>query len=160
MKIIIISAIGKNRVIGKDGKIPWHSKEDFLHFKNKTINNVVLMGRKTYESMGKALLNRKNIVISSKGINLPDADVYNSYEEGLKRGKEYAEKNNCDLFIIGGASIYQRGLENADYLYLSYIKGEYKGDVFFPDFERMGNWEEKSREEFNDFTFTIFKRKS
>lgn len=159
MKIIIISALGNDRVIGKNGKIPWHSKEDFLHFKNQTLNNVVLMGKNTYQSMGRALKNRKNIVVSREKIDIKDADVYNRYEEGLEMGKEYAKKNNCNLFIIGGASIYERGLEDAEYLYISYMKGSYKGDVFFPEFESTNNWIEKSRKEFNDFTFVIYQKK-
>ncbi len=159
MKIIIIAAVAKNLVIGKGEKIPWHSKEDFLHFKRKTLDNVVLMGRKTYQSMGKALPQRKNIVISRELESLPDAEVFKTYEEGLERAKDYAREKGIDLFIIGGGSIYKRGLEDADKLYISKMKGEFEGDIFFPEFESSNKWVIESKEEFQDFTFEIWKRK-
>ncbi|MDD3072601.1 MAG: dihydrofolate reductase [Candidatus Pacebacteria bacterium] len=159
MKIIIIAAVSKNNVIGKGSKIPWHSKEDFSHFKEKTLNNVVLMGRKTYESIGKALPRRKNIVITGEKKSFSDAERYDSYKEGLTGAKEYAKKNNCDIFIIGGGSIYNQAIEDADFLYISHMKSDFEGDVFFPDFEKTKKWTIKSKEEFNDFTFIVWERR-
>ncbi|MBC2857226.1 dihydrofolate reductase [Cetobacterium sp. 2A] len=118
--IIAIVAMTKDRVIGLDGKIPWDVKEDLSLFKKKTINNVVIMGRKTYESIGKPLPNRINIVISSdKGYKAGDAVVCNSIEQGLEFAKKIINK---DIYIIGGSTIYRQCMKYIDKICVSYIK--------------------------------------
>lgn len=156
VKVKIISAVAKNGVIGNGPDIPWYIPEDFKHFKECTTGNVVVMGETTYKSMGKALPNRKNIVLSFDLKELPDADVYNDYEIGLSAAKKYAEENDCDVFIIGGGAIYKLGMTDAEELYISEVKGEYEGDVYFPDYS---DWKEVSAEDKGEFVFKIFRRK-
>jgi len=155
MKIKIISAVAKNRVIGNDMEIPWYIPEDFKHFKKCTTGNVVVMGETTYRSIGKALPNRYNIVLSFTLKELPDATVYNDYEVGLSAAKKYALENDCDIFIIGGGSIYELAMKDADELYISEVRGNYQGNVFFPDYS---NWKEISTEDREKFIFKIFKK--
>lgn len=130
MKLAIIAAIGKNRVIGKDGKLPWHISEDLKRFKRLTTGHTVLMGRKTFESMGKPLSNRRNVVISS--MQIPNIETYSSSDEALAT-LEDQEK----VFIIGGEQIYTQLLGRADELYLTLVDKDVEGDAFFPPFEHL-----------------------
>ncbi|MGE0793297.1 MAG: dihydrofolate reductase [Candidatus Woesearchaeota archaeon] len=157
--IITIAAMTKDRVIGNGIKIPWHIAEDFKLFKELTTGHAVLMGSTTYNSMGKALPNRKNFVLSFNKIELSDAEVYSSFEEGLNAAKLWAEENNKYVFIIGGASIYKLGLGVSDKLYLSHVKKDYEGNVFFPEIN-WNEWvEEKDKtKDFEEFTFKSYKR--
>ena len=127
--IKIIVAMTYNKVIGNEGKIPWHYAEDFKHFKKETLNGVVIMGRKTYESIGKPLPNRENIVIST---TLKDDKVIvcKSFDEALKKAKEFDKT----IFIIGGSRVYKEGLKFADELIISHIEKNYEGDTYFPNF--------------------------
>lgn len=132
MKLAIIAAIGKNRVIGKDGKLPWHISEDLKRFKRLTTGHTVLMGRKTFESMSKQLTNRRNVVISSKPI--PNVETYSSIENALD-----ALADQEKVFIIGGGQIYAQLLNRADELYLTLVDEEIDGDAFFPPYEHLLN---------------------
>jgi dihydrofolate reductase len=156
MDIIIIAAVAENGVIGKGNEIPWYIPEDFKLFKRFTSGNVVLMGSKTYASIGKALPNRHNIVISRKIKSLDDAVVADSYEGGLEKAKAYAAENNCDVYIIGGASIYELGIKDANQICLSHVKGTYDGDTYFPKYD---GWVETEKQEFEDFTFKRYERR-
>jgi dihydrofolate reductase len=157
--IITISAITKDRVIGKGPNIPWHIPEDFKLFKRLTTGHAVVMGSTTYKSMGKALPNRYNVVLSFEPIKLPDAVVFTNFEEGLKHAKEWAKENGKDVFIIGGATIYKLGLPYSDKLYLSHVKKDYDGDVFFPSFS-ADDWEIEREQDYKEFTFRVYKRKN
>ncbi|PIP63668.1 diacylglycerol kinase [Candidatus Roizmanbacteria bacterium CG22_combo_CG10-13_8_21_14_all_34_12] len=138
--ISIIAAIGKNRELGKDNKLLWRISQDFKRFKDLTSNHVVIMGRKTYESLPKKfqpLPNRINVVITRnknaiKGlINQTTTIFCNSIETALDKAKEF----NNEIFIIGGASIYQQGIKYADKLYLTLVDKEYlEADAFFPEY--------------------------
>lgn len=150
MKKIIISAVSENGVIGNDDKIPWHIKEDFLHFKNKTTSNIVIMGSKTYQSMGKALPKRLNVVLSRSIKKLPDALVFSNFEESVRASEIIAKNQNSDIYFIGGSAIYEAGLREADVMYLSHVKGSYEGNVYFPEFSK-DEWEVESEEEYKDF---------
>ena len=154
MKLISIAAVTKERVIGNGPKIPWYIPEDFKHFKAQTLNNVIVMGSTTYKSIGKALPKRHNIVLS-KSLKLDDAQVCNSYEEGIAEAKKYAQENDCDVFIIGGGSVYEQAMKDVDYLYISEVKGDFEGDVFFPDYS---DWNLQSEEDKGEFVFKIFKK--
>ena len=124
--ISMIAAMSKNRVIGKDNKLPWHIPEDLSWFKSQTINKTILMGRKTYESLGKPLKNRNNLVLT-KNINYSAAEgvkIYGDIDSVLKENKE--------LFIIGGQQIYELFLPYANKIYLTVIESEIDGDSFFP----------------------------
>jgi dihydrofolate reductase len=156
--ISIIAAIGKNRELGKDNKLLWRIPEDMKRFKDLTLGQVVIMGRKTYESLPKKfrpLPNRINIVISRHPelVSGSQQDVETclpsgrqvrhnintiicfSIEQAIDKAKEF----NKEIFIIGGASIYSQGLKYADKLYLTLVDKEYPdADVFFPDYKDFG----------------------
>ena len=112
----VIVAVNENLVIGKDNKLPWHSSEDLKYFKRITSDNVVIMGRKTYESIGKALPNRVNIVISNT-TTFDDVITVNSFHEALNEASKYTK----EIFVIGGASLYEQVLNDAEKLYLTWV---------------------------------------
>jgi dihydrofolate reductase len=117
-----------NRVIGKEGKIPWHIPEDFKWFKKTTAGAAILMGRKTYESLGRPLPNRRNLVVT-RGTDLPGVEMVRDLE--TFRPEDYP----CDVWVIGGAEIYRQMLGRCEALYLSLIPRVVEGDTFFPAFE-------------------------
>ena len=128
--ISLVVAYSKNRVIGIDGQMPWHLPEDLKHFKELTLNKIVVMGRKTYESIGHPLPNRTNIIISSTlKLNEPNCFTLSTIQEALA----YAGKN--DIVFIGGARIYEEALSYVDTMYITEIDKEYHGDTFFPAFD-------------------------
>ena len=136
MRIAMIAAMANNRVIGKDNKMPWHLPADLKHFKKMTLGKPVIMGRKTYQSIGKALPGRRNIVISRQGTALStDADWVQSIEQALALVQAEAE-----VMIIGGAEIYRQALPMADKLYITDIDLTVEGDAFFPDYQADGPW--------------------
>ena len=123
----LIVAFDENNLIGKDNSLPWHIPEDLKHFKTLTTGNRIIMGRKTFESIGKPLPNRENIVLSKNGFIYEGIKVYSKVEELLKTLND--EKKN---YIIGGAGIYKELLPLVDILHISHVKGAYEGDVYFP----------------------------
>lgn len=150
--ISIIAAIGKNRELGKDNKLLWHIPEDFKRFKDLTSGHVVIMGRKTYESLPekfRPLPNRANIVVTrDMNFNAKGITVCHSIEEALQFAKQ--EKTSAvfplpsptaevkEIFIIGGASIYEQGIKYADKLYLTLVDKEYPdADAFFPEYSEF-----------------------
>ena len=143
MKISMIAAMAKNRIIGKDNQMPWHLPADLKHFKAITLGKPVIMGRKTYESIGKALPGRTNIVITtSSTYTLPDAIVVNSCESALS----VAGKNTDEVMIIGGGAIYKAFLPIAEQLFLTFIDLHTDGDTQFPDYEKVANWHINERQ--------------
>jgi dihydrofolate reductase len=124
-----IAAMSLNRVIGRGNQIPWHLPEDFKWFKRMTTGNVVVMGRKTFESIGKPLPNRETIVVSRSGFSHPGVRTVASLEE-IDLAKDERE-----IFICGGAQIYEQALDKCSDLYLTLVKREVEGDAFFPEFE-------------------------
>ena len=157
MKIKIIAALTQKRVIGNGLTIPWYIPEDFKHFKNCTLHNVVIMGLKTFQSIGKALPKRYNIVLSKSVKCIEGVHMCSSYEKGLEEAKRVANERNCDIFIIGGGQIYNRAIDDCDELYLSIVKGDYKGDIYFPKYLQF---DEVSSEDRGEFVFKIFKTNS
>lgn len=142
MKISIIAAIGKNNVIGVDNGLPWNLPADINHFKKMTINKPVIMGHKTFESIGKPLPNRENIILTLDKDFAPEGClVAYSIEEALKLAGDVKE-----VMIIGGVSIYKQFLSFADKMYLTLIDGEFAGDAFFPEFNK-NEWQEVVRED-------------
>ncbi len=154
-EIIIIVAASENNVIGKDGKIPWHIKEDLQRFKKMTLNHPVIMGRKTYESLPiKPLKDRTNIVLTrDKNFNPPDAIVKNSLEDALKYCKNYDK-----VFIIGGQSLFEEGLKVADTLELTRVNGNYDGDALFPEVN-FDEWVLKNKDEREAYSFLTYARR-
>ncbi len=130
--INIIVAMSQNWVIGKNNQLPWKIKEDLIRFKQLTTGNVVVMGRKTYESIGKTLPNRINIVLSrDETFNPKDVIVFNDTEKCITFCKNL---KGIDTFIIGGQQIYEQTLKHAQRLYITQIKEKIDGDARFPDF--------------------------
>lgn len=141
-KISLIAAMAENRVIGLDNQMPWHLPADLQHFKRITMGKPVVMGRLTYESIGRALPGRENIVISrSADYQLADAQVVSSIDAALQLLTQHSE-----VMIIGGGSIYAATLAQADRLYLTFIDLATEGDTQFPDWTTMGQWQEIDRE--------------
>ncbi|GIU47629.1 type 3 dihydrofolate reductase [Shewanella sp. KT0246] len=135
MRIAMIAAMANNRVIGKDNKMPWHLPEDLKHFKAMTLGKPVVMGRKTFESIGRPLPGRHNIVITRQSDYQPDGvSCVNSFEAA----KDLV--SDCDeLVVIGGGQLYKEILPVADILYLTFIDLTVDGDTFFPEWDD-GNW--------------------
>lgn len=137
----MIAAMAKNRVIGLDNNMPWHLPADLGHFKRTTLGKPVIMGRKTYESIGKALPGRLNIVVTrSTDYTLEDATVVSSCEQAIEAAKR-ADPATAEVMIIGGGTIYEHFLPLCDRLYLTHIDLETKGDTHFPDYESQGQWQ-------------------
>jgi dihydrofolate reductase len=127
----LLVAASENNVIGKDNKLPWHLPNDLKYFKNLTWGMPILMGRKTFESIGKALPGRKSIVITrNRDWKKDDVDVVHSIEEAFEKAKEYEVK---EIFVIGGAEIFQSSFVQANRIYLTRIHHQFEGDVFFPE---------------------------
>lgn len=161
--IIIIAAIAKNNAIGKNNALIWHLPADLKRFKKITSGHHILMGRKTFESIGKPLPNRTSIVITTKKNyqNQNKCIIANSIEEAIKLAK-----NDSKIFIIGGAQIYKQVLEKdlADRLDITLIDKEFEADVFFPKIDKK-KWKKISREDFKaneknkyNYSFISYKR--
>jgi dihydrofolate reductase len=142
MIITIVVAISENHVIGKDNKLLWYLPNDLKHFKNITTGHTVIMGRKTYDSVGKPLPNRRNIIITRQAIIIPGCEVVNSIEAALALG---AGEN--EVFIVGGAEIYKEAIKIIDRIYLTIVHKEFEGDSFFPEINK-DEWKEVSHEDY------------
>lgn len=157
-RIFLVAAVAKNGVIGARGKMPWHLPEDLRHFKQLTLNHPVIMGRRTWDSLGKALPGRENIVISRKpGFEAPGASVAASVEGAIAlcHGEPVA-------FVIGGAEIYAAALPLADGLVLTEIEQDFDGDTRFPDWDR-GAWRVAQKETHTSkegvrFSYVLYER--
>ena len=138
----MIAAMGKNRVIGLDNKMPWHLPADLQWFKKTTLGSPIIMGRKTYDSIGRRLPGRLNIILSrNTNLKIEGCTVVNSLEAAVD-----AAEGNEEIFITGGAHLYNKFLQNADALYLTLIDEEFEGDTFFPDYTQY-KWKEVDRVE-------------
>jgi dihydrofolate reductase len=142
MTVSIIVAIAKNNAIGKDNKLLWYLPNDLKHFKDVTTGHTVIMGRKTYDSVGKPLPKRRNIIITRQAISIEGCEVVNSLETALALCKDEDE-----VFIVGGAEIYRQSIPLTYRIYLTVIDQEFEGDSFFPELDRA-EWKEKERENF------------
>ncbi len=140
MKISIIAAMAKNRVIGHRGKMPWHLSEDLKHFRKITWGKPILMGRKTFEAIGRPLPGRQNIIVSrNTQFRAAACTIVTSIEAGMAM----AEGN--ELMVIGGATLYEALLPRAETLYLTLIDTDFPGDTFFPPWE-PSQWLEVARQ--------------
>lgn len=163
MKISIIVAIDQNNAIGEGNNLMWHLPDDFKWFKQHTTGKPILMGRNTMNSIGKALPNRTNIVISSNNKNLIDGFVH---IDSFDKIHQLLPDNTEELMIVGGGQVYQYFLEKADRIYLTTVHHTFeKGDVFFPKINQS-EWEEVFFEQHSidekhiySFDFRIFDRK-
>ena len=157
----IVVAMGRNREIGKENQLLWHLPKDLKHFKEITSNHPIIMGRKTYESIGKPLPNRTNIVISRKT---------DWFEEGIlivgsiKEALKFAKKIDENIFIIGGGNIYEQTIDLADQLEITWVDATLEADTYFPKIDEK-NWRktdeichEKDEKNQFDFCFQTFER--
>ena len=129
MIISLIAAMDENRLIGSENGLPWHLPADFKHFKEVTMGKPVLMGRKTFESIGRPLPGRKNIVISRSGFSAEGIVVVDSVDAAINEVKDQEE-----IMIIGGASFYEQMIDRADQMYLTFVNARCEGDAWFPEF--------------------------
>lgn len=137
LPLSLIAALGENRVIGVDNSMPWHLPGDFKYFKATTLGKPIIMGRKTWDSLGRPLPGRLNIVVSRQtDLQLEGAEVYPSLEAAVVRAEEWAREQGVDeVMLIGGAQLYAQGLAQADRLYLTRVALSPEGDAWFPEFD-------------------------
>jgi dihydrofolate reductase len=146
--LALVVAAAKNGVIGKDGKLPWRIPEDLKHFKRVTVGHAVIMGRKTWDSIGKPLVDRRNIVVSrNAALQIPGVEVVTSIEEAIA----LARQTDDEPRVIGGAEIYRRTLPLATRIYLTEIDREVEGDAFLPPIDK-NEWRELERRPGEDST--------
>jgi dihydrofolate reductase len=148
MKIVLVAAIGENNVIGHAGQLPWRLKSDLVHFRELTMNRPLIMGRKTYESIGKPLPGRTNIVITRDAkYSAPGIMIAPSFERALALARHDAEKRGTgEIMIIGGSDIFAAALPLADRLEITHVHASPQGDVTFPTIDPK-IWREVKREE-------------
>lgn len=134
-RISLIAALSENRVIGNKGEIPWRIPGEQKYFKEITTPHPIIMGRKTYESIGRLLPNRPNIIITSdKSFVVDKGYVVHSLDQAIQKAKALDQE---EIFIIGGGKVFQASIHLADRLYLTLIHKEYEGDAFFPDYSKF-----------------------
>lgn len=159
MKISIIAAIAQNNAIGIDNKLLWHLPSDLQFFKKSTLNCTIIMGRKTFDSIGKALPKRKNIVITrNPQFNAAGCTVVQNLSEALSHA------DSEEVFIVGGANIYEQSMHIAHKLYITHVHERFEADTFFPAID-SSIWKEVFREEHYkdekhayDFSFVIYEK--
>jgi len=159
LKIILIAAVAKNNVIGRStGEMPWHSKEDFQHFKQTTFGFPIIMGRKSFESLGKPLKGRLNIILTKNSKlkeKFEEIMIFNSLEQAY----EYCDvANNEKIFVIGGGQIFKQAINDADEMIISHMDFDAKGDVVFPKIN-LSKWKISSREKRSEFEIVTYVRK-
>lgn len=134
LPVSLIVAATRNQVIGLDNQMPWHLSADLRYFKQRTLGKPIIMGRKTWESLGRPLPGRLNIVISRQAdVELAGAEVFADLEAAILRGQEWATQQGVDeVMVIGGGQLYQQALTLAQRVYLTRIDLELEGDTFFP----------------------------
>lgn len=156
MKIIIIAAMAKNRVIGRDNAIPWHIPGELQRFKTITMGHTLIMGRKTFESIGRPLPGRKTVIISrNRDYQAAGCLVATSLAEAIALCSETET-----VFIAGGGEIYRQALDLADSIYLTVLDREVEGDIMFPEFDprQFLVISEERVEGTEPYTFTVFSR--
>lgn len=160
-KLVLVAAIGENDVIGNQGALPWRLKSDLQHFKRLTLNKPVVMGRKTYESIGKPLKDRTNIVLTSNlGLVAPGAVLATSLDAALNYAGKDAERRGVDeIMVIGGSDVFAATIDDADRLEITRVHANPEGDTLFPPIESQ-QWREVARESHprgpdDDADFTI-----
>jgi dihydrofolate reductase len=153
-RVVLVAAVAANGVIGRDGDVPWRIPEDLRHFKATTRGNTVLMGRRTYESIGRPLPDRSNLVLTrDTGWSAEGVLVVHSLEDGLER----AEELDGDVMVIGGAQVYAAAMPLADAQVITEVHASPDGDTFYPDFDR-DRWRESRRERHDGYHLVWWER--
>jgi dihydrofolate reductase len=142
LPLAMIAALADNRVIGLDNKMPWHLPADLKHFKAMTLGKPIIMGRKTWDSLGRPLPGRLNLVVSrQRDLQLEGAETFTDLDAALRRAEQWAcEQGIEELMLIGGAQLYAQALPQAQRLYLTRIDAAPEGDAFFPAFDEA-DWQ-------------------
>ncbi len=151
--LALVAALTKEGVIGKDNKLPWRIPDEVKWFRALTIGHTVIMGRKTYDSIGKPLSRRQNIVLSRSTKKIPGVDVCATLDDAILRA------HDPDIFVIGGAQIFNEALQKADVMFLSYVKGTYEGDAYFPQFDK-DQWKVERKEDHSSYELVVYRRVS
>jgi dihydrofolate reductase len=146
MQIVMVAAIGENNVIGRDGQLPWRLKSDLQHFRRVTINKPVVMGRKTYESMGKPLKDRTNIVLTRDfGLIVPGGVIATSMDAAMGYARQDAIRRGVDeIMVIGGGDVFELLMPQADRLEITHVHASPEGEALFPPID-PAMWREVSR---------------
>ncbi len=167
MKLAMIVAQAENRVIGRENQLPWHLPGDLKYFKEATMGKPIIMGRKTFDSIGRPLPGRLNIVITRDKDYQPDnVKVVHSLDEAIDMAEAQALIDGVEeAMVIGGEQIYAQALAKADHLYVTQVHAEVEGDAYFPQFD-LDEWLELGRESHlaegknpYDYSFIIYRRK-
>jgi len=160
-RISLIAAVAENRAIGKDNQMLWHIPEDLEYFRKITKGHSVMMGRKTFESIGQALSGRTNIIITrDECYQVKDCLVVNSLEKALKQANK-SPGGDKEIFIGGGGEIYKQSLPIADRLYLTIVKGNFEADTFFPDYSEFKKVISKTKPQISGkylYTFLVLEK--
>lgn len=151
--MIIISAMSRDRLIGKGDGLPWHVPEEYNQFLRFIEGQTVILGRKSYPIFGKSLTSDHNVVVSRSLSELPGAVVVPSIEQAV----EVAESFGKTVFSAGGSTIYQQTIPLADTMYLSFMKGDFEGDAYFPEFDES-EWTIDRTEDHPKFQFVVYRR--
>ena len=157
MIISSLVAMNSNKLIGVNNDLPWKLKDDLEHFKNYSLNKPIIMGRNTFDSIGRPLPNRVNIIVSSQLKEIKGCHICKSLDEAIELGKTHT---NDEIILIGGSRIFQEGMQKINKLVISWVDADHlKGDVFFPEFD-IGGWLEVSNDHYkqcdrNEFSFVI-----
>lgn len=148
LPLCLIAALADNRVIGCDNQLPWHLPADLKHFKALTLGKPIIMGRKTWDSLGRPLPGRLNLVVSRQaGLVLEGAEVFASLDAAVERAEQWAREQGVgELMLIGGAQLYGQALKQAERLYLTRVALNPEGDAWFPEFDEA-EWRRDSRED-------------
>ncbi len=152
--IIIVAAMTRKHVIAKDGKLPWHIEEEAAHYRDIIRGKTIIMGRVTFGQMKHPFAGGHDIVVTRSDLKAEGADVCSSIEEALEKATEYGD----DAYVVGGKTLYEQTISIADRMLISYIKKDYDGDTFFPEFG-AGDWIVDGTEEFNEFEYVEYSRK-
>ena len=150
MNLAVICAMSENRIIGRSNELPWHLPGDLKYFKQTTLGSPIIMGRKTWESLGRPLPGRSNIVVSRNNqLTIEQVQTADSLTGAIKLAREVAVPDNVsEVFVIGGAELYKEAFPLADRLYLTRVHAEVEGDTYLEGFKEK-DWIEISRETFN-----------
>lgn len=166
LQVSLVVAVAQNGVIGAGGKLPWSLPSELKRFKEVTLNHPIIMGRRTYDSIGRALPGRDNIVVTRQAvIDNPEVHTVNSIEEGLALASRLAASRQVnEVMVIGGAEIFEQVRQHADRIYLTTVHAEFEGDTFFSDVD-PARWREVERQDYQagpkdnaDYSIAVLER--
>jgi len=152
--LALIAALDNQRLIGARGELPWHLPEDLKLFRQLTVGNTVVMGRKTFDALGSPLPGRHNIVLSRTLDDRPEVTLCRTFSQALAASRQIGRP----VFFIGGASVYRKALEIVDEMHISWIAGDHRGDTWFPEVD-FSHWRVVEERDFEGFRYVRYRRK-